>query len=148
MAGNKRTFVNNSIKEDIVRDYFDNKLTISDLKRKYRVAYNTVDNIVKTTSYGFWNNVVQGREIKQVVTETRKYLTAAERSRLMTEDVRKTLSLSIQKLIEILEDPHSSLSITQLVSPYVLDKKVKGIEEDSSRADILRMFKDTLNGKN
>ena len=152
MAGDTRTYISPKLKESIVRDYHGAHLSVSDLKRKYRVAYNTVDKIIKTTPYGFWNAVAPDSEIRPPVTETRKYLPTSAGASSPTELCKRILHLVFQRMIEMLEDPDSNLSPNQLcsivlaVSPHIF--KNKGNEEEDSRKAIMEMFKARLNGKN
>ncbi len=114
MAGAKRTWISPQLKEDIVRGHQDYKMTVSDLHRKYSCAYNTVNKIVKTTPYGFWNIDLPGRIIEPPITNTRKNLVHSERVRLITDDALKVVELTLQAMKEMLENHRESLSAPQL----------------------------------
>ena len=119
-------------------------MTVSDLGRKYKVAYNTVDKIIKTTKYGFWE-VVPTRSMQSPLIT--KYLAPSEGASSLA---KKILSLTFQHMIELLDDPLTNLSPNQLcsivsaISPHIF--KNKGNEDDdSSRTAIMEMFKATPN---
>ena len=148
MAGNSRTFISPQLKENIVRGFHDDHLTVSELARRYNCAYNTVNKIVKLTNYGFWD-FAPGRQIDPPVTETRKNVSSSERAGLLMHDAMAVVELTLQGMVTMLKDHLTSITATQLcafltaVAPYTMIKKDK--QKEPTKINVYKMFKDSLN---
>lgn len=150
MAGKRGIELSFQTKEDIVKDYHDGKLSKLKLAKKYHCTYNTVDRVIDTCPYGFWDDLkVAHRELDAPVTETAK--TVSELKAQVAETALRVVALTLQAMEETLENHRSSLNPGQLsqfmtaAAPYAVARVETKKKTDTRKDNPYKLFKENLN---
>jgi len=144
MAGKRRkahTVLTEKIKEEVVRDYHDDKMSYTDIARKRYLSYPTVLKICRDNEYGFWTKPARLAEgvKKQPITNKTKKLTGEERKNKISDDALEIIELALEEMKNKLKA--KECSATQLkdfvnsVIPYIITKPDSS-KKDSEKDDI------------
>lgn len=145
-----KTMATEEIKEKIVRDNHDKKLTTVEIQRKYNVSFRFVKKILENNEYGFWLNppaLAPGVK-SHPVTNKRIGLTTEDRNQAISNDALEIIELSLQNMKELLKG--GLCSATQIkdfvnsVIPYVIKKPETGTKKDDkaeSKGNIVDMWR-------
>lgn len=157
-ARKHRTVITEELKQEIVRDFHDLKLTFLQISRKRNLCFAVCKKICEQNEYGFWTNPPRLAEgVKhQPVTKKREKLTDEERKMKVSDDALEIIELAMQEMKKKLIAHECSANqlkdFVNSVIPYIIKKpdtsskqedKEDKIKDDAKK--VHSMFKESQN---